>query len=205
MTFKEILEKLKTEGDPEILLAALEQVSQACSNAAADAQKASNAYYADSEAKQRKIKDRVEELKTQLEECEAKVEALKKPLVSATVSGDNQQIKEVKDRMKAQELERMQLTTEIDMLTNAHITGNEDLYDMVVEKNNVYENLRKDYVSAKAEAHKLAGERIKGYEKIQNRAKHFYAGGGNGPDMDALDKHFFHEKHEKLKKEADQL
>lgn len=190
MEFKEVMEKFKTDSDPKILLDALEELSQACSEASAEAQRASKAYYANAEAKKQKITDRIEDLRKQLKGCETKIESFKKPLVSATVSGDSQKLEEIKARMKEQEVEKIQLATEIDMLESTHVSGNKDLYEAVVKKNAVHEKLRESYVSAKVEAHTLAREIIKGYEKLQRRTQNFHAGGGIGANLVEIENHF---------------
>ncbi|NLL47661.1 MAG: hypothetical protein GX249_03675, partial [Firmicutes bacterium] len=43
--FQEALEKIRTEGDPKILLDALEELRNACEIAASDANLAEKAYY----------------------------------------------------------------------------------------------------------------------------------------------------------------
>lgn len=203
MKFKEVLEKFKTGSDPKILLDALEELSQDCSNAAAEAQRASNDYYANAKEKEKKVAERVNELKEHLEYCESNIEAFKKPLVEATVVGDREKLDSIKSSMKELEIEKDQLSTEIDMLESTHMSGDEDLYNKVVEKSTIHKNLSEVYSSAKAEAYGLAGERIVGFEKIQNRTQNFYAGGGNGPNMGELERHFHFEKYAKLKEQAD--
>lgn len=88
------------------------------------------------------------------------------------------------------------------MLENTHITGDEDLYNKVVEKNTVHVKLREAYFNAKVEAYRLAEEKIEAYEKIQNRTQNFYAGGGYGVNMQELDRHFNFEKYAEIEKAA---
>jgi len=201
MTFNSIMEKFYAE-DPKMILDALEELSQACSDASAEAQRAREAYYASAKEKEKKVVERTKVLKELLEDCEIRIEALKKPLVAATVAGDSGKLDIIKAKMKELEVEKLQLTTEIGMLENTHIVGDEDLYNKVVEKNSVHIKLREDYFKAKVETYRLAEEKIKDYEKIKKTTQNFRAGGGYGVNMQEIDRHFNFEKYAELEKSA---
>ncbi len=194
--FQEALEKVRTDGDPKILLDALEELRKDCDVAVTDARKAQNAYYSSAEAKEQKINDRIETLKKQLAECDAKIEALREPLISATASGDSQRLQAIQDRMKELQAEQAQLVTEIDMLSEAHVPGNRELYEEVVKKNAIHASTREAYLSAKKEAYLLALDRIEAFEKLERNTKHYELGGGYGVNMARIREHF----HSKAKK-----
>lgn len=199
MKFNEILEKFKAEY-PGMILDALDELEKASSDAAAEAQRARDAYYASAKEKEIKVAERIKELKEHFEGCETRIEAFKKPLVAATVAGDHDKLDSIKAKMKELEVEKLQLSTEIGMLENTHITGDEDLYNKVVEKNAVHVKLREAYINAKEEAYRLAKDRIEDYEKIQKRTQNLRAGGGYGVNMQELDRHFHFEKYAEIEK-----
>lgn len=194
--FQEALEKIRTEGDPKILLDALEELRNACEIAASDANLAEKAYYASAKAKEQKITARIEVLKKKQTECDAKIEALREPLISANLSGDSQRLQAIQTEMKALQAEKAQLVTEIDMLSEAHVPGDRELYEEVVKKNAIHASKREAYLSAKKEAYLLALDRIEAFEKLKRETKHYELGGGYGVNMARIREHF----HSKAKK-----
>lgn len=195
--FQEALEKVRTDGDPKILLDALEELGRDYEIAARDAGRAENAYYASAKAKEQKISDRIEALKKQLAECDAKIDALREPLILATTSGDGQRLHDIQDRMKELQAEQAQLATEIDMLSEAHIPGDKDLYEVVEEKNALYVSRREIYFAAKKEAYELALDKTTAFEKLKQETKYYNLDSVNyRPSISKVREHF----HSKAKK-----
>lgn len=195
--FQEALEKVRTDGDPKIILDALEELGRDYEIAARDASRAENAYYASAKAKEQKISDRIEALKKQLAECDAKIDALREPLILATTSGDGQRLHDIQDRMKELQAEQAQLATEIDMLSEAHIPGDKDLYEVVEEKNALYVSRREIYFAAKKEAYELALDKTTAFEKLEQETKYYNLDSVNyRPSISKVREHF----HSKAKK-----
>ena len=195
--FQEALEKVRTDGDPKIILDALEELGRDYEIAARDASRAENAYYASAKAKEQKISDRIEALKKQLAECDAKIDALREPLILATTSGDGQRLHDIQDRMKELQAEQAQLATEIDMLSEAHIPGDKDLYEVVEEKNALYVSRREIYFAAKKEAYELALDKTTAFEELEQETKYYNLDSVNyRPSISKVREHF----HSKAKK-----
>jgi len=201
MEFSEVLERFRQE-DPQDLLDALEELNQASINAASEAQKARAAYFADAQAKERKIADRVQELKTQRDGHQAKIDAFKNPLISATAAGDLKKLANIKEAMKTLELDKTQVSTEIAMLESAHIRGDEALYNAVLDRVAEHSRLLKIYQLAKSEVHSLAGEKEEAYRKIARDTLHINHGGGNGINLEELNRHFHYEVYAKHEEQA---
>lgn len=190
MKVSEILESMKADTNLETLLEAIEKLNQECENAAAEASRAEKAYYADAHAKKKRLDARVEDLHNQLKACDATIESFKEPLVAATISGDKKKLEEIKAQMKEQEIEKSQLDSEINLLKSTHVKGDVDLYNAVEEKFAAHIELVKEYRAAKKEVYTLADQKIEDYERVQRHTKYYNLGGGYGPDMEELRRHF---------------
>lgn len=197
MTFDEVLEKLKGE-NPKVILDALEELEQASLDAWTEAGKARDDYYANTREKENKVADRIKELKKQFAEYQAQIDAYKNPLISATTACDQKKLASIRDSMKALEAEKVQISTEIEMLESAHIRGDEELYNKVLDRAAQHESLRKIYWAAKDEVYAFAKERAEDLEKIKNETKFHNMGGGYGVNVIELNRHFYSEKYAKL-------
>lgn len=194
MTFNKILEQFKME-DPKVILVALEEMKQASENAWAEALKAEKNYYANVKEKERKITARIEELNQQKDYCQTQIDSLKKPLVAATVAGNGKELDNIKANMKEYEINKIQISTEIEMIETTHINGDEELYNVFMEKDAMYKKLRNDYRSAKRKAYELAGEMVEEYEAIKKDTTLYNIGGGYETKVDEINKHFYFEKY----------
>ena len=201
MTFNETLEKYKAE-DPQSILDALEELNQDCLTAASVANEAEKAYYASASGKQKKIDSRIAELVKQCDGYQAKIEALKEPLVVATVAGDANKLSDIKADMKKLEVDKSQVSTEINMLKSTHVSGDAELYNDVISKNDSYLVLREAYLEAKRKVFEFAIKRVEAYEKIKKGTMNHRIGGGYGPKIDELNKHFHFEEYAKNEAEA---
>lgn len=201
MTFDEVLEKFKAE-DPKDILDALEELNQASNNAAAEAWKARTAYYANAEKKEKKVAARIKELKKQVNGYQAKIDAFKNPLISATTAGDQKELANIKDSMKALDADKVQASTEIGMLESVHIRGDEKLYNAVLDKAAEHDRLMKIYRSAKRKVYTFTIEMEEAYQKIQRETQHWNLGGGNGVDLNDISRHFHYEVYAKAEEDA---
>lgn len=195
MTFDETLEKLKANEEPKIILEALTQLSDDAAAAASAAQAASRAYYDDVAAKEKKIAARISELVKQRDGLQTKIEAFREHLAAATISGNAKKLDDINASMKALEADKRQVSTEIDMLESYHVKGEQELYNAVIEASDHHASMKNHYQHAKEKVYALATEREKAWAKIQEQTRHTWAGGGNGPDIEALKKHHFAEEY----------
>ena len=195
MKMDETLERVQA-GPKEVLdvLAVLEQASL---TAAAAANEAAKSYYADSEEKAQRLKDRVAALTARRDACQGEIDGLRRQLVTATVAGSTGEVTRITGRVEALEAEHQRLSGEVDILTAAHVPGDAELYASVIEKNTRFLQVHEHYKAAKRRVHTFAGEMQKRYESLEQETKSYYAnvgrtiyGGGTGPDLAALDEHY---------------
>lgn len=196
MDFNEVLGRYQS-ADPNELMEALKKVEQVSIDAGIEAQKASDAYFTNARAKKEKIEARIAVLTKQHDKLQSKTDALRKPLTAATVSGDTKKLNSIRDDMKALEIEKAQLSTEIDILEGAYITGDEELYNDVAEKYEHFCHLRGAYQDARRLVHEFAREREESYKKIRGKTDGSY-GGGFGPNMEKINNHYNAENIAKL-------
>lgn len=194
--FNEILEQFQAT-DPNTLLEALKEVEQASIDAAAETRQASDAYYANAREKEEKVNNRIASLIKQRDGYQAKIEAFKKPLVAATVAGDSKKLDSIKSGMKELEADKLQVSTEIEMLQSTHMCGDAELYNDVIAKHEHFRKLLDAYWQARASVHVFAGSREDTYNKINDKTGGRY-GGGHGPDMEKLDRHYHAEEWAKI-------
>jgi len=198
MTFDEILENLQAQDPKALLYDALDELEKSVVVAATAADKASKAYYADATAKAEKISARVGLLRKQHSEFQKKIEALKKPLLEVTVSGNTQKLADLKASMKALEADKLQVSTELEMLESAHMSGADELYNDVVQKNDHYLSVREAYQEAKRKAYEFAIKREEIYHTIQRETQYYNAIPMHGPNMKDLEEHYHFEKWEQI-------
>lgn len=181
--------------DPKVILDALEEIKQASENAWSEALKAEKSYYANVKEKEIKVAARIEELNQQRDYYQTQIDSLKKPLVAATVAGKGKKLDNIKANMKEYEINKIQISTEIEMLETTHINGDEENYNEFMEKDAMYKKLRNDYRLAKRKAYEFAEEMIETYEAIKKDTILYNIGGGHETKVDEINKHFYFEKY----------
>lgn len=202
MTFDEIFGMLQDQDPKKMISNALEELKQSVVDAAAEAGKASRAYYADAEDKQKKITSRIELLKKQRNTFQAQIEALKKPLLSATVSGNAQKLTELKASMKALEADKIQVSTELEMLESAHMSGADELYNDVVKKNDRYAAALDAYQKSMRKVYEFALKREETYNTIHRETQFYSTIPAYGPKMEELRKHYNFDEQERIRAEV---
>lgn len=202
MTLDEVFGILQDQDPQKMISAALEELKQSMVDAAAEAHKASRAYYADAEAKQKKIASRIELLKNQRNTFQSQIEALKKPLLSATVSGNAQKLAELKASMKTLEADKIQVSTELEMLESAHMNGAEEFYNNVVEKNDRYVAALDAYQKSMRKVYEFALKKVETYNTIHRETQYYSCIPVYGPKMEDLKNHYNFDEHERIRAEV---
>ena len=175
MNLAEILEQHKAF-DTGGLLAALAEIEQISINAGEEVKKASCAYYDNADLKAAAIKGRIAMLNKRRDEYQKEIDALKKPLVSATVDGDKAELDRIKARMKELEADKAQAMTEIEMLQSAYVTGDAELYEAIMAKNDHYQETLSLYRAARELVHELAREKEEAFKTIREETGGLYHG-----------------------------
>lgn len=196
--FNEILEQFESEGITK-LTDAFTELEQTCIAAGNEAREASRAYFADAEAQTNAIQERIATLTKQCGVLQAKIESFKKPLVAATVKRDNAKLSDIKSRMTALEVEKRQISDEIEILQSATVTGAPELYNATVEKNTLFLEMQKAFLSAKRAMNEYAQDREAFYRRIKEETTTWRgSNGGYGPNMEKLYNHYNAEEQAKL-------
>ncbi len=207
MMIDETLKKFKSEGNPQVVLDALEQLKQESEDAWRVASDAHKAYFADADEKKEKVDARIADLTKQRDQLQAKIETFKQPLVKATASGDSKKLAEIKNSMKDIEAERSQVSEEIGLLQSAHISGEPELYETALKKAEEFCSKRESYWAAKDKVHSFALEMINVYENISKNVQRLsyngrHSGGGYDIPVDELKRHFHYEEYAKAEELA---
>ena len=154
--------------------------------------------------KQSAIDARIATLTGQRDELQGKLDAFKKPLVSATMNGDAKKLNEIRTSMKQLEADRQQVLVEIDMLEGTHITGDEALYNAVHEKAEAHSKAIQAYQDAKKQIFNLASKHEEAYHHLQNETKHWNLGGGHPVNLTEINEHYHREGYAKINTQAAQ-
>lgn len=131
------LEKLFTQAEDAGVTAiteAIKLVKQHHSKAVQEAQAACKAYFDEVEQREAKVKQRVADLTKQENDIKAKIAAMQPGLVDATVSGDTDAFDRMQDALADLEARRTAVAAQIQMLSEAAIPGNPDLYRAAIAK-----------------------------------------------------------------------
>lgn len=101
---------------------------------ARELQAACDAYFADVERRQTRIRQRIADLGQQHEDIERKIRAMQPALVDATVSGNAEAFKGVQKALADLEAAKAAIGTQLELLTSAVIPGDETLFAACEEK-----------------------------------------------------------------------
>lgn len=193
MEFINALRRYKA-ANPNELLNALTDIEQSSIDAANEASRAYDAYFADVADKERKIESRVASLSEQRALAQTKMDTLKKQVANATVNDDYTRLANYRDDMKNLEDEMTQLSAETDALKHALIPGDETLYQAALVKFDRFCEALKQYNNAKLELYTFACEMGVEYEKIEKATQNYNSGGGRAFSIDKLNAHFYAEE-----------
>ena len=93
-----------------------------------------NGYFSDKKEKEKAIADRVEELKDQQEELEAKVADYGPRLAAATISGNSAALGVIQQELTSLEAQKAAIAAQIGLLSGVAVSGDEALFNKADEQ-----------------------------------------------------------------------
>ena len=136
---------------------------------------ASNAYFADITVRENKIKGQVETLEMQKEKIFETLEKIRPALVEATTTGNDQQLKEIQEKMAELKAQEAAIDTQIEFLYTTPITGSNELFSIATDLNSKFDADTKLIDTAYSKLLEISKEQMKIWEKIYDRAGHYKA------------------------------
>ena len=131
---------------------------------------ASNAYFADITVRESKIKGQLETLEMQKEKIFETLEKIRPALVEATTAGNEQQLKEIQEKMAELKAQEAAIDTQIEFLYTTPITGNNELFDIATDIANKFDADIKLVDEAYAKLLEISKEQMKIWEKLYDKA-----------------------------------
>ena len=107
---------------------AVEELKRQGQQAEREEDTACQAYFADVEEREAKVKQRLADLAQQEEEIKRKITAMQPGLVDATVSGDTGTFNRIQADLTNLEVQRATVATQMQLLSTAALPGNLELY-----------------------------------------------------------------------------
>lgn len=93
-----------------------------------------NCYFEDKREKEAAISGRVEKLREDLEQVQEEISSFGPGLAAATISGDDTALSDIQAQITRLEARKAAVTTQIDLLSSAAVTGDKALFDQANEK-----------------------------------------------------------------------
>ncbi len=131
---------------------------------------ASNAYFADITVRENKIKGQVETLEMQKEKIFETLEKIRPALVEATTTGNEQQLKEIQEKMAELKAQEAAIDTQIEFLYTTPITGSNELFNIATDLNSKFDADTKLIDTAYSKLLEISKEQMKIWEKLYDRA-----------------------------------
>lgn len=198
--FNKFWEQFKKSADPAPLLAAVNEAKQRSIDASAAAKAAEKNYFANVERKKEKVSSRIAELNGRRSAIETQYDALKYPLTTAMANEDTEELAKIRSDMKSLEAEKARVASEIELLQNVCVRGDDDLYMAVKAKHDHYLEQKKAAQEIMQTVHEY--DFVKRYTEIADHCYYWsdYSIGtsvGSGADMEMVDKNYHAEDHAK--------
>lgn len=92
-----------------------------------------NAYFTDQKKRAAAIADRMEALRTEISDMEERISSLGPALAQATISGDSAALDAIQKEIAELEAQKAANKAQIELLGNAHVSGDEALYQAADE------------------------------------------------------------------------
>lgn len=127
MDIQKLLEQAQEHGI-DAIAAAVEELKRKGQQAEREEGTAYQAYFADVEQREVKVKQRLAGLVQQEEEIKRKITAMQPELVNATVSGDTDTFNWIQDALADLEAQRAAVATQVQLLSSVPLPGDLELY-----------------------------------------------------------------------------
>ena len=135
-----------------------------------DTLEAVNHYFSDKRKREMAISDRVEKLREDLEQVQQEISSLGPGLAAATISGDDTALSDIQAQITQLEARKAAVTTQIDLLSGAAVTGDKALFD---QANTKAEALETFWAGTQADLSALsafASDQVSAWGKVANIA-----------------------------------
>lgn len=132
---------------------------------------ASKAYFADLSERKDKISEQIKAIEKQKDDVKKELKKMRPSLVNATVSGNAEDIKKIQERMAELKAQEASFDTQIDILYQAPIVGDDSLFDTAKELNDKLEESGQYLYKACSKITEQAAEYIKLWEKIKSNTE----------------------------------
>lgn len=116
------------------IAAILSKLKEERQTAAAETQKAVDAYFTDVAKREAALKEKVNELNGQKEALASKIKSMEPMLVNATISGDSEALTKVQNMIADIEAQKAAVAAQIELLSNTRVPGSKELLDAVEAK-----------------------------------------------------------------------
>ena len=129
-----------------------------------------NRYFEDKREKEAAIAGRVEKLQRDLEQVQGEISSFGPGLAAATISGDDTALSDIQAQIARLETRKAAVTTQIDLLSGAAVTGDKALFDQANEK---AEALEAFWAGTQADLSALsafASDQVSAWGKVANIA-----------------------------------
>lgn len=135
-----------------------------------DTLEAVNHYFSDKRKREMAISDRVEKLREDLEQVQEEISSFGPGLAAATISGDDTALSDIQTKITQLEARKAAVTTQIDLLSGAAVTGDKELFD---QANTKAEALETFWAGTQADLSALsafASDQVSAWGKVANIA-----------------------------------
>lgn len=132
---------------------------------------ACSAYFSDVEQRKERLEARIAALQEQAGALAADAEQVKPALVRASVEGDDRGVMKIQEELANIEAKRAAVVDQIEMLENAAVPGNDDLYKAALTKNDELEEAISKLEDVERAMRKYAAEQISAWTKIRELLK----------------------------------
>lgn len=165
MEIQEILDQANEHGIMAIS-AAVEELKQRGQQSEREADAAYRAYFSDVEAREAKVKRRLDDLAQQEAGIKAKISAMQSGLVDATVSGDTDAFNRLQNKLADLEAQRAAVATQMQLLSGAQLPGSLELYKTAEVKCDAWEKTITQWRSELEKIRDFAREQAKAWDRL---------------------------------------
>lgn len=127
-----------------------------------------NCYFEDKREKEAAISGRVEKLREDLEQVQEEISSFGPGLAAATISGDDTALSDIQAQITRLEARKAAVTTQIDLLSGAAVTGDKALFDQANEKAEALERFWNNTMADLSTLSSFASEQVQSWSTVAN-------------------------------------
>lgn len=127
-----------------------------------------NHYFEDRRKRESAISARVEKLREDLEQVQEEISSFGPGLAAATISGDDTALSDIQAQITQLEARKAAITTQIDLLSGAAVTGDKALFDQANEKAEALERFWNNTMADLSTLSSFASEQVQSWSTVSN-------------------------------------